>query len=287
MLTVNNTQSENNIGIVGSTSSLIAQLIEIYTKLSVLNSALNVVDTKTERLSSKNQAENIKDGAEHKAKSMRWQAGAGLVAGAFEIGGGLFSMGKSYFDNQSLQNELDNINKYKDEINKSLQVSPDAVLSNGAEGEAASRAKIAKKRMQELTHLDDFKDLDENSTQFKADSKMFYEAEPEDRKALNKHLDDLSVEKKKEMMSSRTHELTSLYARGLSGIANGIGGMFAANQTNKAGINEAESSLDQTSVGMMQSAVQQAAKTADKYAEMASQIIEVLVQLSEADVFRS
>ncbi|WP_420422079.1 hypothetical protein [Simkania sp.] len=285
MLNVNNTQTQNSVGIVGQTSSLIAQLLEIYSKLSVVHSALQLVDTKAERATGKSQASSIKDAAEHKARATRWQAGAGMVAGTIEVVGGAGSMTKTYFDNKSLEGELTNIGKYKDEVDVSLKGARDDVLSTMKNEDELKDALDVKSDMRKLSRRDDFKGLDSESDQFKKDSETISKAQTGDLETLDKHLDDLSVEKKKQMMSNNNHDLVSLYARAFGGIANGVGGMFAANQTTKAGLAEADSSLDQTSVSMLQSGVQQASKTADKYAEMASQIIQTLVQLAQVDVF--
>ena len=87
-------------------------------------------------------------------------------------------------------------------------------------------------------------------------------------------------------MSDKHQGLIFAVTRGSGEVGKGIAGDVAASHDTKAGQAEADSSLDQTSANMMSSGAQEAAKTAGKYAEMASQIIETLVQLGEADVFR-
>ena len=195
-----------------------------------------------------------------------------------------FSLTK--IENKGLQKELDNIGNYKTEVNDALNTSRDSVLSNGSSAKEVENARGVKESMRKMTCREDFTGLDKESEQFMNDTNNIWSAETDDLNALDKHLDELSLDKKKQMQSNHKQEMVMLVSKGLGGVASGIGGLVAANHTTKAGKCDAASSLDQTSVGMLRESAQQASKTADQYAQEESQAIEMLVQLSQADVFR-
>lgn len=282
-VTLNNVQggpsSENSLGIVGSTSSLIAQLIQAYTKLSVINSALNVVDTRTQRSIGQAQAKNITDAAKEKANSMRCQAIGGFVSGGLEIAGGVASGAMSYFGNNA--SEMENIGKYQKEVNNALANPPDDVFSTMTEADQEIETQRAKTRMNELNSTQDFKDQD-----IDADKDIIHTAEEPELKSLKKHLDDLSIQKKQEQMNDKHQGLIMAVTRGSGAVGKGIADDVAASHNTEAGQDEAASSLEQTAANMMGNGAQEASKTASKYAELASQIIETLVKVGEADVFR-
>jgi len=287
-VTLNNVQggpsSENSLGIVGSTSSLIAQLIQAYTKLSVINSALNVVDTRAQRSIGQAQAKNITDAAKEKANSMRCQAIGGFVSGGLEIAGGVASGVMGYVGNNA--SEISNIEDYQKEVNNALQNSPDTTLSNLSREVEESTPK-AKARMNELNSTQDFKNRNINADKDGITDKASIQlAEEPELQSLKKHLDDLSMQKKQEQMSDKHQGLIMAVTRGSGAVGKGIADDVAASHNTEAGKDEAASSLEQTAANMMGNGAQEANKIASKYAELASQIIETLVKVGEADVFR-
>lgn len=278
--------SDNSLGIVGSTSSLIAQLIQAYTKTSVINSALNVVDTRAQRSIGQAQADNITKAAKQKANSMRCQAIGGFVSGGLEIAGGVTSgvMGKL----NSNAGEIENIKGYQDKVNEALKNPPGKVAGNSNLSKEVEESKPkAKARMNELNSTQDFKnrniDADRGGITDRASIELSEEPELQ---SLKKHLDDLSMQKNQEQMSDKHQGLILTMARGSGEVGKGIASDVAASHDTKAGTAEADSSLEQTAASMMSNGAQEASKAAGKYADLASQIIETLVKLGEADVFR-
>jgi len=262
---------------VGSTSSLIGKLIQAYMKSSVANYLLSGLTTHMQEITGQASAESTKKAAKHEAKATRLTAIGGMSAGVGGVlaGGGSAIMGAL----AGKSGELDNLRKYKSGVKDTIANPED---SNKLSTLASKQDKdLAGEKIQELLNSDDY-----SKREFKKDETAIKLAGPEEKKALSDHLDKLIEQKTAEQRGVGQHQHEWMAGvRGLGEIGDGIAKSQAAPQTNAAGVDKANASLDQTSLSMYQSGFSQASKAADKFAELASQISQLIVSIAEANVF--
>lgn len=274
-----NTESQGTLSSEAVVS--ISALIEAYLNASLKSRLLSMVGLAESYEVGKQQAHNIEESAKHQAASMRDSAIGGMVSGGLQIAGGAVAFGMEYQANNTP--EMSSLKQYQSETEEALAKKPGIRMDSMSETEGVDpETQAIKERMKELSKADKFSERN-----FESDKGFIESADENELNALKENLDarlkDCRAEAEKIGHYGQRIEMAS---RGLSEIAKSGAEFAAASEKSIAGNFDAASSLDRSSLQMLEQMVSSSLQDANKYADLAAQMAQVLVDIGQADIYQ-
>lgn len=294
------TPETNSMGLASSAQNAINQLIIAYNDLSksfIKNLMESVI---SQSLIGKDVSENIIKGANESANQTLSQAIGGLALGSMEMVGAVASGVSERAGNQSVkgdQDELETMKKYQGEAKKSIQKTSDKSLETGNDEQIEKETKAQKGRMNELKENQDYSNLNLDESGVKidnqtiSDKEVIQNSDKTDAQTLSDNLDkqinqkQLDINAKRSSFHGRSDRIMAA-SKAVGQIGQAIGGGVASSFQRAAGKYDAARTLEQSALSITQASMSQASQSANQYAQKAAQESEVLVGLSEADIYR-